>query len=142
MDCMPYPSVLSFTSAQKDGLVFHLFLVVMLGPAMGWRHGNKNKKGWGLGKDKQCSRALHRVQSNDLDVIDLSASFVAGIPVQFISVNMLVWISVWIEDCFVGMMRVASWTETGADNADENITTVLLYSVSDPDCFRTGVAGW
>lgn len=45
IDCMSYPSVLSFTSAQQDGLIFHLFLVVMLGPAMGWRHGNKNKKG-------------------------------------------------------------------------------------------------
>lgn len=40
------------------------------------------------------------------------------------------------------MMRIASWTETGADNADENITTAFLYSVSDPGGFRTGDAGW
>ena len=45
MDCLSDPSALSFTSAQHDGLIFHLFLVVMLGAAMGWRHGNKNKKG-------------------------------------------------------------------------------------------------
>ena len=36
--------------------------------------------------------------------------------------------SVWKEECFVGMMRVASWawTETGADNADENSHCIPL----------------